>query len=296
METDSLAQVVVMEYLWGIWQDNQKRDCAPRSERPPWPISLSGECPSCPPAETMFVTDTIPDPVTEAALAAALATIDSLLAIPPPDPCEVCDTIPEPPPPAEEEGTIELLVSASPDRSAPQPVLGSLLNGNIYVFAVVGGRAADSVVFQIDAQIEHTELTTPYDLAGGSVSAASPYSTFEELPNGTHSFTAIARNGIDQWGVTANAIVSNPDSVAVIPSEITLGSGEQYVFTALIYFENVPYICMDDSILWEAKPAADESRACGVSDGARHGSCTNPLAHMMILSEEECPSVEVSVP
>jgi hypothetical protein len=73
MEAEPLAQVVVMEYLWGIWQDNQKRDCAPRSERPPWPLSLlpGGECPSCPPPDTVRLpapppdTVRVPEPVVE---------------------------------------------------------------------------------------------------------------------------------------------------------------------------------------------------------------------------------------
>lgn len=143
MEAEPLAQVVVMEYLWGIWQDNQKRDCAPRSARPPWPISLLPvvECPSCPPADTIFRTDTltltdtitvhdtvtVDNPVTEAALdaclttlgicsadlGAALAEIERLLALPPPPPDTVkvpcdCDTVPEPPPPP-------------PDTTTPPP-------------------------------------------------------------------------------------------------------------------------------------------------------------------------------
>jgi len=58
MEADSTAQVVIMEYLWGIWQDQQKRDCGPRSARPPWPIGLQ------PPPFAFDSVVTMPDPMT----------------------------------------------------------------------------------------------------------------------------------------------------------------------------------------------------------------------------------------
>ncbi len=40
LEADTTAQVVLVEYLWMIFQDNQGNDCAPRSRRPPWPLAL----------------------------------------------------------------------------------------------------------------------------------------------------------------------------------------------------------------------------------------------------------------
>jgi hypothetical protein len=49
------AQVVILAYLWGVWQDNQGNDCAPRSVRPPWPIGL------VPPPFAFDSVVTIPD-------------------------------------------------------------------------------------------------------------------------------------------------------------------------------------------------------------------------------------------
>jgi hypothetical protein len=94
---------VTVEVRYVGWIRWRSASCG-APEAPQWPPV--GECPSCPPAETTFVTDTLPDPETEAALAqcqlelgicsvdlaTALAEIDRLLALPP-------DTafLPEPP-------------------------------------------------------------------------------------------------------------------------------------------------------------------------------------------------------
>ena len=181
MEVDSLAQVVVVDYLWMIYQTNKGADCAPRSPRPPWPISLVG-CPSCPP--TVTVHDTVPDPLTEAALAScqaelglcsmaladALARIDSLLALP-----------------------------------APEPVLPP------------------------------------------------------------------------------------PDSVVVLPDSLAMVVPDTFLFTAVLWLEDVAYVCVDAGVV-EAKIAEDRSRACAIQGGARSGACLTAQPLLTVGREEPCPS------
>ena len=252
LEADSTAAIAIMQYMRGVWRRPPKRLCGgPETELPPWPPTW-GECLSCPKPDTVFKTDTlyktdtvtvhdtVPDPATEAALvecradlgvcsadlAAALRTIDSLLALPPPPPDTVylpcdCDTVPPPP-----VGSIQLLVSDSPDRSSPRPILGEVLAGEVYIFAVVAGRMADSVVFQIDARRMKQEALIPYDLAGGSDEAANPYDT-NQLTNDRHSFAAIAWSGVDQWGMVASVEVNNPPPPPPPPGDVAWGIGSR---------------------------------------------------------------------
>ena len=87
-----------------------------------------------------------------------------------------------------EAGSSALLVSRSAGRLKTQPLQGSTLSGNAYVFVAARGRV-DKVRFLVDGKKVKLERLAPYDLQGGSQSKAAPYDT-KRLKNGPHELVA----------------------------------------------------------------------------------------------------------
>lgn len=103
----------------------------------------------------------------------------------------MCATPPPPPPPP--PGTYSLLVSASPNRSAPTPLEGAALTGNAYVFTSPDTPDISAVRFWVDnpghtGVPRRTETGAPYDFNGGTVSTATAFNVSTLAP-GAHSVT-----------------------------------------------------------------------------------------------------------
>jgi hypothetical protein len=89
--------------------------------------------------------------------------------------------------------SFELRVSSAADRSSPAPLDGRSVSGPIYVF-VAPETGASQVKFYLDDPLRQrtpfrTERTAPWDFAGGTTDAATPFDT-TTLANGSHSITA----------------------------------------------------------------------------------------------------------
>jgi hypothetical protein len=85
-----------------------------------------------------------------------------------------------------------LMLSATPDRANPQPLAGAgSLTGNVYVFAE---SQVGPVTFLIDGAQVRVEATAPYDLAGGTATAAAPFDT-RTLSDGGHNIQATTTAG-----------------------------------------------------------------------------------------------------
>ena len=112
-----------------------------------------------------------------------------------------------PPPPS----PYNLKVSTSANRSMAVELGGGTVKGNAYVFVptVAGIR---QVRFHVDEQPDTTPFTTemsaPWDLAGGTAGAAKAYDT-RRLANGQHSITAVVQTSSDTKTVTATFNVAN---------------------------------------------------------------------------------------
>ena len=91
-------------------------------------------------------------------------------------------------------GGFDLRLSSAPNRSNAGPLEGAQVSGDIYVFAVPAA-SIDRVTYWVDdtsmsgppAQVENF---APFDLNGGSSSAANPLDT-SQLGVGTHTVTAL---------------------------------------------------------------------------------------------------------
>lgn len=89
---------------------------------------------------------------------------------------------------------VPVLVSRSSDRADARPLEGATLSGEVYVFVPVGG-ASEVRFFLDDAQMQgqpfRTEVSRPFDLAGGSGSSAQPLDTSLLAP-GRHTLLVSA--------------------------------------------------------------------------------------------------------
>ena len=102
-----------------------------------------------------------------------------------------------------------LMVSASANRSAPIPLEGANLSGNVFIFTSPDTSNISRVRFWLDDP-SHTgtprrsEGSAPYDFNGGTALIALPYSVLTLSP-GTHSVTAeiVLTTGVSEY-VTAN--------------------------------------------------------------------------------------------
>jgi len=87
----------------------------------------------------------------------------------------------------------QLMLSLSPNRSSPVPLAGQVTSDSIYVFTTPS-TGVTRVLFFIDNPTlsgtpYRTENSAPHDLAGGSVSTASPFDT-GDLDDGVHTISA----------------------------------------------------------------------------------------------------------
>jgi hypothetical protein len=110
------------------------------------------------------------------------------------------------------------------------PLAGATLSGNVYAFTTPD-EGVRRVRFFIDnpgmsGGAYRTENSSPYDLAGGSVSAANPFDT-ASLSDGAHTVTAAIE--LDAGGaevVHATFVVANSvPSLAFNPDAVTLSLG-----------------------------------------------------------------------
>ncbi|BFM10180.1 hypothetical protein R50072_03330 [Simiduia litorea] len=141
---------------------------------------------------------------------------------------------------------VQFLYSSVSDRSAPQPLLGSNLSGEIYAF-VENSFEIQSVEFYIDGNLFRIEDAEPFDLAGGINTAAEPFD-LGSLAQGQHQFLAkvLLRNGtqfdlssmvtthvVDTqppvitaiWSVPANNLGWNNTPVTITPECLDAESG-----------------------------------------------------------------------
>jgi hypothetical protein len=87
-----------------------------------------------------------------------------------------------------------LVVSSSPDRSAPRPLAGAQLSGKQYLFL---GEADDpiagltAVVFLLDGKPIGLDESAPYDARGTRRDGTAIALDTRGLPNGVHRLTAI---------------------------------------------------------------------------------------------------------
>lgn len=135
------------------------------------------------------------------------------------------------PPP---QPTYSLLVSGSPDRSSPVKLAGTTQSGDIYVFT-----SPDTNVTQVDFFVDdptmakapyHTETYAPMDLAGGSATAANPYSTYG-LAAGSHTITAkLTLSGGSTVTVSSTFSVDNSSTAPQPPQSVMASAGDQAVY------------------------------------------------------------------
>ncbi|HEY7704950.1 MAG TPA: hypothetical protein VID03_09010 [Acidimicrobiia bacterium] len=90
--------------------------------------------------------------------------------------------------------TRSLMVSSSPNRSSPSNLAGKVVLGKMYVFAFTDTAKVTSVDFWVDDPNRakprvRRDTAAPYDLKGGTGSAAIPYDTVI-LAEGVHTVTA----------------------------------------------------------------------------------------------------------
>jgi hypothetical protein len=90
--------------------------------------------------------------------------------------------------PAPDAGTPDLQWSRVASRASPQPLAGSTVQGNVYVFAPERPGVAQ-VDFSLDGVLHQTEASAPYDFNGGTVTDARPFDT-GSLANGPHTLRA----------------------------------------------------------------------------------------------------------
>ncbi|MFN8076906.1 MAG: cellulose binding domain-containing protein [Kineosporiaceae bacterium] len=112
-----------------------------------------------------------------------------------------------------------LMVSAAADRSQPVPLEGATVSGAAHVFVAVA--AATTVEFWIDTPAPTSspytvERSAPWDLAGGSAAAATPFDT-RVLANGTHTLltrvtTSTATRTLAASFTVANALPVPPST------------------------------------------------------------------------------------
>ncbi len=86
-----------------------------------------------------------------------------------------------------------LRVSTHADRTASLALSGATLTGPVYVVTTPDRAGTSKVLFYVDdpgrtKAAYHQENTAPYDLVGGTVTAATPFSS-ATLANGTHTIT-----------------------------------------------------------------------------------------------------------
>jgi hypothetical protein len=137
------------------------------------------------------------------------------------------------PPPAD-AATYSLLVSASADRSAPEPLAGKTVRGNIHVFVTPETGIARVRFFLDDPEMmgapRQTERYAPYDFAGSIGSLSNAFDS-TQLPNASHTITAavdLAVGGTEVVSATFSVAKELPSvtcSLYVSPTGSATASG-----------------------------------------------------------------------
>ena len=188
-------------------------------------------------------------------------------------------------------GGFDLRLSSAPNRSNAGPLEGAQVLGDVYVFAVPAA-SIDRVTYWVDdtsmsgppAQVENS---APFDLNGGSSSAANPLDT-RQLGVGTHTVTALLEplSGSSQV-ITATFTVeavgggfdlrlsSAPNRSNAGPLEGAQVSGDIYVFAVpAASIDRVTYWVDDTSM--SGPPAQVENSAPFDLNGGS-SSAANPF-------------------
>ena len=107
-----------------------------------------------------------------------------------------------------------LVYATNASRTAPLPLSGATVSGSIYALTTPDSSTTSKVLFYVDdpnrlRAAYRQENTAPYDLAGGTVTVASPYAT-SALTDGSHTLTAaVYDSGGTVQVVTATFTVAN---------------------------------------------------------------------------------------
>jgi len=125
------------------------------------------------------------------------------------------------------DGNYDILYSASPNRSNAADLSDKNVFGSIYAF-VSPTTGVSRVDFYIDdptasGVIHKTENTAPYDLEGGTVAAALPFST-AQLSDGLHSITAVVTlaGGGSETVVAPFTVANGTPALVFAPQEFDI--------------------------------------------------------------------------
>jgi len=133
---------------------------------------------------------------------------------------------------------LALQVSSSADRSASASLSGATVRGSVYAFLPPPADVAQVAFFLDDEDMSgaprQVERTSPYDVAGGSSSAAAPLDT-RGLSEGSHTLTTRVTHGDGDVvsGETVFTVDNTPDATlaAAAPAPVRLNAGGPAVTT-----------------------------------------------------------------
>lgn len=185
-----------------------------------------------------------------------------------------------PPPPT---GSYALSVSTSPDRSAANPLQGSTLTGQVYVF-LGPATGITRVRFFLDNPTAtgtptKTEGAAAYDLAGtASNGTALPYNA-NTLTAGQHSLTAAvdkSAGGTDLVTATFTVGGGATPTMSLTPASLTvngtLGGSPATATTALAATSGTPAFTVTDNQPWLTVTPTTGSGAASLTVTAAPGS------------------------
>jgi hypothetical protein len=101
--------------------------------------------------------------------------------------------------------TAALEVSAHAERTAPTTPRGQTLSGSQYVFVDAGRDKVSSVTFYLDGKQTALERKVPYDMYGGTTTAAVPLEV-DTLVAGTHTVTAAVKTSTTTRQLTGSFV------------------------------------------------------------------------------------------
>ncbi len=121
----------------------------------------------------------------------------------------------------------DLEFSVSSDRSAPSPLDGSNVNGDVYIFVPDTGNI-QNVVFSLNGTIVQTENNSPYDFAGTNRDTSAKVTDTTQWVDGSNTISAtvnLVGGGVEQVSATfivANngpGLIFNPGNFSLIAAE-----------------------------------------------------------------------------
>jgi hypothetical protein len=116
--------------------------------------------------------------------------------------------------------TAVLEVSVHADRTTPTTLHGQTLSGSQYVFVDAGRDKVSSVTFTLDGKQTALERKAPYDMYGGTTTAAVPLDA-DALAAGTHTVTATVKTSTTTRKLSGSFVaagVASADPPATAPS------------------------------------------------------------------------------